>query len=75
LVPVLGSVIGGTANYLFISNVADRTKTYYRMKLLEQRAKYDNTPRLPAPVPALPPARSRPQPRFDEFELGEDNPI
>jgi hypothetical protein len=75
LVPVLGSVIGGTANYLFISNVADRTKTYYRMKLLEQRAKYDNTPRLPAPAPALPPARSRPQPRYDEFELGEDNPI
>ena len=75
LVPVLGSVIGGTANYLFISNVADRAKTYYRMKLLELRAMQDRTPRLPAPAPALPKARILPQlpPRFDE--LGEDNPI
>jgi hypothetical protein len=77
LVPVLGSVIGGTANYLFISNVAERAKTYYRMKLLELRAMQDRTPRLPAPVPALPQGRAKqqtlPQPRFDE--PGEDNPI
>ncbi len=73
LVPVLGSVIGGTANYLFISNVADRAKTYYRMKLLELRALQDQTPRLAAPVPALPQGRLQPQPRFDE--PGEDNPI
>lgn len=75
LVPVLGSVIGGTANYLFISNVADRAKTYYRMKLLELRAMQDRTPRLPAPAPALPQGRLQHQlqPHFDE--PGEDNPI
>ena len=39
LVPVLGSVVGGTTNYLFITNVAARAKTYYRMKLLESRNK------------------------------------
>ncbi len=61
LVPVLGSVIGGTANYLFISNVSDRAKTYYRMKLLEQRAKLDLLLKLPPP------------PKFEE--PGEDNPI
>ena len=72
LVPVLGSVIGGTANYLFISNVSERAKTYYRMKLLEQAVKVDRTPRLPAPAPtpALPGYR---EPRYDE--PGEDNPI
>jgi hypothetical protein len=37
VVPVLGSVVNGTANYLFISNVAERAKSYYRMRLLEQQ--------------------------------------
>ena len=41
LVPVLGGLVGGTANYLFISNVAERAKGHYRMKLLEQRSKPD----------------------------------
>jgi hypothetical protein len=41
VVPVLGGLVGGTANYLFISNVAERAKNHYRMRLLEQRSKQD----------------------------------
>lgn len=69
LVPVLGSVIGGTANYLFITNVADRVKTHYRMKLLEQRARLDQPPKLPQPRRLETPAPAK----FEE--PGEDNPI
>ena len=64
LVPVLGSVVGGTANYMFISNVAGRAKSYYRTKLIEQN-KQVNTP--------IQPAQPRQPARLPE--LGEDNPI
>ncbi len=40
-IPLLGSVVGGTANYLFITNVGTRAKNHYRMRLLEQRSKPD----------------------------------
>ncbi|HEX2915610.1 MAG TPA: EcsC family protein [Chloroflexia bacterium] len=40
-VPVLGSVVGGTANYFFVTNVTDRAKNYYRMRLLESRSAPD----------------------------------
>ncbi len=39
VVPVLGSVVGGTTNYIFMSNLATRAKNHYRMRLLETSSK------------------------------------
>ncbi len=64
-IPVLGSVIGGTANYLFISNVAGRAKAHYRAKLVDQ-------------LQTIPPVNMPPVPAKNYSqaeELGEDNPI
>ncbi len=36
-IPLFGGVVGATSNYLFMSNLSTRTKTYYRTRLLEQR--------------------------------------
>lgn len=78
IVPVLGSVVGGTANYIFMSNLAERSKKYYRARLLEMRGKSESKPntngtsngRGNVPLDKF----DRPTDRYFD-EVGEDNPI
>lgn len=63
VIPLLGSVVGGTANYMFMSTLGVRVKNYYRGQLQDMQDKHKK--------PTAPLASNSPA----EFTLGEDNPI
>jgi EcsC protein family len=53
-IPVVGGVVGATANYMFMSNLAARAKNYYRQQMLDMREKSDAWKNLTPPTPIKP---------------------
>lgn len=43
-IPILGGVVGGTTNYLFLKNVGNRARNHFRMKLLESKTEVEGNP-------------------------------
>ena len=63
LIPVLGSVVGGTANYMFLTTVTENAKQHYRNKLIEQNKQNQILKSVPIPTPApTPPPPMKPAP-------------
>jgi hypothetical protein len=43
-IPILGGVVGGTTNYLFLKSVGSRSRNHFRMRLLESKTEVEGNP-------------------------------
>lgn len=43
-IPIVGGVVGGTTNYLFLKSVGNRARNHFRMRLLESKTEVDGNP-------------------------------
>jgi len=44
VLPVVGGVVGGTTNYLFLRSVGNRARNHFRMRLLEGKSEIEGNP-------------------------------
>jgi hypothetical protein len=44
VVPILGGIVGGTTNFIFLRNVGNRARNHFRMRLLESKTEVEGNP-------------------------------